>query len=131
MKKQKTIYWIVTGLACAFILLGALIDVSGNPDAVALIKHLGYPTYFVKFIGTMKILGVIAVLIPRFPKLKEWAYAGLVFDIFGAIFSHLSTGDGPNVWLPALLALILISASYALYTRLSKKRIEVQEMVVA
>ena len=71
MKKVNRFYWIVTGLMSAFIVLGALMDVIKNPDAVALIKHLGYPEYFVPFIGTMKILGVIAILIPRYPKLKE------------------------------------------------------------
>ena len=121
MKKLKIIYWIVTGLMAAFMLLGALIDVSGNPDAVALIRHLGYPAYFVRFIGAMKILGVIAILLPRFTKLKEWAYAGLAFDTFSAMFSHFSTGDGPDKWFPALLGLVLILASYILFSRLSKR----------
>lgn len=117
MKKVNRFYWIVTGLMSAFIILGALMDVIKNPDAVALIKHLGYPEYFVLFIGTMKILGVIAILIPRYPKLKEWAYAGLVFDVTGAVFSHISLGDGPDKWFPALLALALVSGSYVLYTK--------------
>src|ERR1700712_1767896 len=106
MKKLTITYWAITILMSAFIGLGALIDISSNPDAVALIKHLGYPVYFVPFIGTMKILGIIAVIIPGFPKVKEWAYAGLVFDTAGALFSHLSSGDGPDKWAPALLGLI-------------------------
>ncbi|MBW4889408.1 DoxX family protein [Mucilaginibacter sp. HMF5004] len=128
MKKITTTYWIVTGLVSAFIFLGALIDVSQAPDAVALIKHLGYPAYFVPFIGVMKILGVIAVLVPRFPKLKEWAYAGLAFDTFGAFFSHLCSGDGPDKWAPALVALVLVLVSYLLYNMMNnlkeKKQLE-------
>ena len=115
IKKIRIAYWIVTGLMAAFMIAGALIDISQSPDAVALIEHLGYPAYFVPFIGVMKILGVTTVLIPRFPKLKEWAYAGLVFDTFGALFSHLSTGDTPGKWLPALIGLVLVVSAYLLY----------------
>jgi len=117
MKKLKITYWIITGLVSAFILLGAIIDISVSPDAVALIKHLGYPVYLLPFIGVMKTLGVIAILVPGFPKVKEWAYAGLVFDTLGAVFSHLSSSDGSDKWAPALLALILVIASYLLYTK--------------
>jgi DoxX-like family len=120
MKKISIFYWIVTGLMSAFMLLGAIMDVVKYPDAVAIITHLGYPVYFIPFIGVMKILGVIAVLTPRFPKLKEWAYAGLVFDTFGAIFSHLSVGDGVDKWFPAFLGLILVLGSYTLYTMRNK-----------
>ncbi len=117
MKKVNRSYWIVTGLMSAFMVLGALMDVIKNPDAVTLIKHLGYPEYFIPFIGTMKILGVIAILIPRFPKLKEWAYAGLVFDTSGALYSHFSLADRPDKWIPAVLALILILVSYILFVK--------------
>lgn len=123
MKKLTITFWIVTSLMAAFILLGALIDVSKSPDAVALINHLGYPAYFVPFIGTMKILGVIAVLIPGYFRIKEWAYAGLAFDTMGAMFSHISSGDGPDKWAPALLALILVLVSYLLYTKRSNRRV--------
>ena len=122
MKKLTITYWAITILMSAFIGLGALIDISSNPDAVALIKHLGYPVYFVPFIGTMKILGIIAVIIPGFPKVKEWAYAGLVFDTAGALFSHLSSGDGPDKWAPALLGLILILTSYLIYIKRIRKQ---------
>jgi hypothetical protein len=124
MKRLTITYWVITSLMAAFILLGALIDVSNNADAVALIKHLGYPAYFVPFVGTMKIMGVIAVLIRGFPKLKEWAYAGLAFDTAAAIFSHISSGDGPDKWAPALVGLILVLASYLTYTAKLKKQCE-------
>jgi hypothetical protein len=116
MKNLNLYYWIITGLMAAFMLLGATMDILMIPEAVALITHLGYPLYFIPFIGVMKILGVTATLIPRFSKLKEWAYAGLTFDTFGAIYSHLAVGDTADKWLPALLGLILVLGSYSLYT---------------
>ena len=64
------------------------------------------------FLGTAKLLGVAAVLAPGFPRLKEWAFAGLTFDVVGALYSHLSVGDPANVWMPAAIGLSLVSASY-------------------
>ncbi len=117
MKKINITYWIITGLMAAFILLGALMDVSKNAEAVAFIKHLGYPEYFVRFIGVMKILGVITILVQKFPRLKEWAYAGLVFDTFGAVYSHLANGDSAENWFPALLGLALVLGSYFVHRK--------------
>jgi uncharacterized membrane protein YphA (DoxX/SURF4 family) len=116
MKKVNLFYWIVTGLMSALLLLSAFPDITKSADALEFFKHLGYPEYLLPFIGVMKILGVAAVLIPRFPKLKEWAYAGLVFDTFGAFYSHISSGDGVENFAPALVALVLVLGSYALYT---------------
>ncbi len=100
---------------CALMVAGALIDVSKSTDAVALIMQLGYPEYFVRFIGVMKLLGITAVLLPGFPRLKEWAYAGLVFDTAGALFSHLSNGDAAVKWAPAATGLMLVAGSYIAY----------------
>ncbi len=115
MKRINLAYWIVTGIMAAFMLLGALIDASQSADAIKLIQHLGYPRYFVPFIGVMKILGVIGVLQPWLKRIKEWAYAGLAFDVFGAAFSHIASGDGPSGWGGAILGLVLVLASYFLY----------------
>lgn len=122
MKKLTITFWAITLLMSAFMLLGAFADITGNADALALIKHLGYPAYFVPFIGAMKLAGVIAILVPRFAKVKEWAYAGLVFDTSGAVFSHLCSGDGADKWGPALLGLILVVLSYVFYTKRNKQR---------
>ncbi|MGV2448107.1 UNVERIFIED_CONTAM: DoxX family protein, partial [Bacillus sp. ATCC 13368] len=81
MKKTKIIYWIFTGLLVALMVLGSIPDIMSVPDAVALFNHLGYPTYLLPFIGIAKLLGVVAILIPGFPRIKEWAYAGFVFDL--------------------------------------------------
>jgi DoxX-like family len=89
-------------------------DVLQIPMAVAIFTHLGYPTYLLPFIGIAKILGVVAVLVPGFPRLKEWAYAGLVFDLTGALYSHISVGDSPaNLAFP-VIGLLLVIGSYLL-----------------
>ena len=78
MKKTKIIYWIFTGLLAAGMLLGSIPDIMSTPEAVAIVTtHLGYPAYFIPFIGVAKLLGAVAILIPGFPRIKEWAYAGL------------------------------------------------------
>jgi hypothetical protein len=105
-------YWVVTGLMAAFMLMASIPDLLRLPQAVEIFAHLGYPAYLLLFLGTAKILGVFAVLIPGFDTLKEWAYAGLVFDITGALYSHLSVGDPVSVWVFALVALVLVGGSY-------------------
>jgi len=76
------------------------------------IKHLGYPIYFLTILGIWKILGVVALLIPKFPLLKEWAYAGFFFAMSGAVFSHIASGDSMTENVPALLLLILTVISW-------------------
>jgi hypothetical protein len=115
VKHAKTLYWIITSLMAAFMLLGAIPDVLRLPQAVSIFGHLGYPVYLLPFLGTAKTLGIIAVLVPAFQRLKEWAYAGLVFDVIGALYSHLSVGDSPSGWMPALIGLVLVGGSYLSY----------------
>jgi uncharacterized membrane protein YphA (DoxX/SURF4 family) len=79
---------------------------------VDLIIHLGYPLYFLYIIGVWKILGVIAILIPRYGLVKEWAYAGFFFVMSGAAFSHIASGNSMNEAIPSLVLLILIVASW-------------------
>jgi hypothetical protein len=82
---------------------------------VSVINHLGYPSYLLVFLGTAKMLGVLAVLAPGLPRIKEWAFAGLTFDVSGALYSHLSVGDPATAWLPAVVALTLLAGSYVAY----------------
>ena len=77
----------------AFMLMASIPDVLRQPQAIEIFGHLGYPPYLLLFVGIAKILGVLAVLIPGTGRLKEWAYAGLIFDLAGALYSHLSVGD--------------------------------------
>ena len=99
----------------ALMLLSAVPDVLRIQDALLVFTRLGYPPYLLVFLGTAKILGVVAVLVPGFPKVKEWAFAGLTFDVTGALYSHLSIGDPPGAWAPAVVALALVCGSYVAY----------------
>jgi hypothetical protein len=84
------------------------------PPGVYGISHLGYPVYFLTILGVWKLLGVVAVLIPKSPLLKEWAYAGFFFAMSGAVFSHIASGDSMTKNVPALLLLILTVMSWYL-----------------
>lgn len=117
--------WIVTGAMAALMLLSAVPDVLRIPDALMVFAHLGYPLYLLTFLGTAKILGVVVVLLPGVPRLKEWAFAGLTFDVTGALYSHLSVGDPPSRWAPAAIALILIGSAYVVH-RLRQNRTSVR-----
>jgi hypothetical protein len=129
MKKTNVLYWILTGLAAAGMTLAAIPDLLRTSEAVAVFTHLGYPTYLLPFIGVAKILGALAILVPVFPRLKEWAYAGLVFDLIGALYSHISVGDPPANWMPAVIGLLLVGGSYGLYRKKAKNdRASAQQM---
>lgn len=94
MKKGKLItYWIATGLLSFGMLGSGIAQVLHVPDMVDMVKPLGYPVYFLSIIGVWKILGVIAILLPGFKLLKEWAYAGFFFVMTGALVSHLAMGE--------------------------------------
>ncbi|MED1466943.1 DoxX family protein [Bacillus salipaludis] len=112
MKNIKVVYWIFTGLLVVLMVFGSIPDILSAPDAIALFSHLGYPDYLLPFLGVAKILGVIAILVPGFPRIKEWAYAGFVFDLAGAMFSTISVGDPASGWLPFIIGFLLIAGSY-------------------
>ena len=116
MKKVKIAYWISTALF-AFMMLGSAIpDVLSSPVAVkGMHEGLGYPVFFIPFIGVAKVLGVIAILVPRFSKLKEWAYAGLFFDLIGATYSIIAVGAPVGNWIGMALPVALGICSYVFY----------------
>ena len=120
----KIIYWIATiWLALGMIStgMGQLFKMKEGTGGLDWITHLGYPVYLLTILGIWKILGVVALLVPKFPLLKEWAYAGFFFVMSGAIFSHLATGDGfKKIW-PALLLLVLTVISW--YFRPASRKI--------
>ena len=92
-KRNKIIYWIATGLLAIGMLQSGIFAVLRTKQWVDLVTALGYPPYFLTILGVWKILGVIAILIPRFKLVKEWAYAGFFFVMTGALASHLASGD--------------------------------------
>lgn len=120
MKKIKITYWIFTILLAALMLFSAIPDILSVPDAVTLFKHLGYPAYLLPFLGIAKTLGAVAILVPGFPRLKEWAYAGLFYDITGATYSSIAVGDPFSGWAFMLLPYALIIGSYVFYQKKQK-----------
>jgi len=110
-------FWIPTLLLCVGLGLGGLGGLSGNPEQVETIKALGYPAYLPAFLGVLKLLGVAALLAPGAARLKEWAYAGIVFDLSGAAYSHLHVGHSLGETSPALIMLALALVSYGLRPR--------------
>ncbi len=114
-KRNKIIYWIATiWLALGMVSTGAvqLFKGKAGQGGADMITHLGYPFYLLTILGVWKILGVIVVLIPKFPLLKEWAYAGFFFVMSGAIFSHIALHDAVSELIPASLLLILTAISW-------------------
>lgn len=123
MKKTRILYWVFTGLFAAFMAFTAIPDIMMMKDAVTFMtEHLGYPAYFLPFIGVAKVLGSIAILIPGFPRIKEWAYAGLVFDLIGAVYSVLMIDSFNAGLLFLLVPLILFVLSYTYYHKLEKAK---------
>lgn len=92
-KRNKIIYWVATSLLAIGMLQSGILALLRTKQWVDLVTGLGYPIYFLTILGVWKILGVIAILIPRFKLLKEWAYAGFFFAMTGALASHLMHGD--------------------------------------
>jgi len=125
-KRNKIIYWIATiWLSLGMISTGVvqLIKTNEGQGGLAMVTHLGYPAYLLTILGTWKILGVVALLIPKFPLLKEWAYAGFFFITSGAIFSHIAAGDKIVELVPGLLLLVLTIVSW--YFRPAGRKIAV------
>ncbi|MBI2271131.1 MAG: DoxX family protein [Bacteroidetes bacterium] len=104
MKTTKIIYWTTTILFAAFMTFSAIPDILMADDAIKFMIHLNYPVYFIPFIGVAKLLGAVAILIPAFKKIKEWAYAGLFFDLIGAVYSIIMI-DG---FQPGMLVMVVI-----------------------
>lgn len=108
-------YWVTTALVVFELVLGGVWDVLRTPQTRALIERLGYPSYFLVILGIWKLPGAVALVIPRFPRLKEWAYAGVIFDLTGAVASLVVSGivDAGTLAYPILMIGIAV-ASWAL-----------------
>lgn len=111
-KRNKIIYWIATAWLALGMLSTGIVQLLKLQEEVDMMTRLGYPLYFLTLLGIWKILGVIAVLIPKFPLLKEWAYAGFFFTVSGAVFSHLVCGDAAIDFFGPVLLLILTMVSW-------------------
>ena len=114
-RTKKIIYWIATIWLALGIVSSGLVQLfrgQAGQGGLEMVTHLGYPAYILTILGVWKMLGVVAVLVPKFPLLKEWAYAGFFFTMTGAIFSHIAVGDPVTATLPALLLLVLTVVSW-------------------
>jgi hypothetical protein len=118
MKKTKIAYWVFTILFALMMLSSAIPDIFSTAVAIeSMHTGLGYPLYFIPFVGVAKVLGVAAILIPGYPKIKEWAYAGLFFDLVGATYSIIAIGAPASNWSFMVLPLALGILSYMFYTK--------------
>ena len=113
-KSRKIFYWASTGwIAFSFVLSG-MFDVLQHPSAMEVSRALGYPAYFMVILGTWKVLGGIAIAAPGTPRLKEWAYAGIVFDLSSAVISHLVSENYSAKVIAPIVFLGLTAVSWAL-----------------
>ncbi len=120
-KTKKIIYWIATLWLSLGMVSTAIVQLIPLEEEVQKMSGLGYPVYFLRIIGVWKLLGVIAVLVPRFPLVKEWAYAGFFFLMTGAIFSHLVHADATTEYFGPVLLLVLTVVSW--YYRPSERKL--------
>jgi hypothetical protein len=111
-KRKKIIYWIATIWLALGMVSSGIVQLLKVKEEVDLMTHLGYPLYFLTLLGIWKMLGVVTVLIAKFPLLKEWAYAGFFFAMSGAIVSHLAVRDAPKEFFGPILLLVLTVVSW-------------------
>ncbi len=117
MKAKAISYWVTTTLIALETLAGGVTDLThgrtnlvSGPPVAAVITQLGYPTYLLMILGVWKLLGAIALLVPRFPRLKEWAYAGIFFELTGAAASHAARQNWSELIAPLILAALTIAS---------------------
>ena len=123
-KRNNIIYWVSTVWLCLGMLSTGIVQLIGMHEGQGgadMLAHLGYPLYVLRLLGACKLLGVAVLLLPALPLLKEWAYAGFIFMMSGAVFSHLASGDGAASVLPSVLLLLLTAISW--YFRPASKKI--------
>jgi len=120
MKAKETVYWTTTILIALETLAGGVTDLAhgrtmlvSGPSVVEVITQLGYQVYLLKILGIWKLFGGITLLVPRFPRLKEWAYAGIFFELTGAATSHAAHGNWSEIIAPLILTALTV-ASWAL-----------------
>lgn len=128
-KRNKIIYWIATGWLSLGMVSTGIVQLLKMKEEADMLAHLGYPLYFLTLLGSWKILGVAAVLVPKFSLLKEWAYAGFFFAMSGAVFSHIAVGDDAKALFGPLLLLILTAVSWY-FRPADRKAVSVNQQLV-
>ncbi|PKA14919.1 DoxX family protein [Leptospira haakeii] len=110
--RNKIIYWIATAWLSLGMVSTGIVQAIQMKEEADMFAHLGYPAYLMIILGVWKLLGVIAVLVPKYPLVKEWAYAGFFFTMSGAVFSHFAAGDGAKEYFGPVLLLVLTVVSW-------------------
>ena len=111
-RAKKIIYWVATLWLALGMTSTGIVQLMKMKDDVDRMAHLGYPVYLLTMLGIWKLLGVVAVLVPKYPLIKEWAYAGFFFTMSGAAISHIIMGDPFSEIAPSLLLLTLTVVSW-------------------
>ncbi|MDR6881949.1 MULTISPECIES: DoxX family protein [Bacillales] len=123
MKNIKTINWILAGIVAVYFFISAFSDLSHASQAVEIVKKLGYPEYFLNILGIAKFLGIIALLVPKFNTLKEWAYAGFTFDAISAVWSNIAS-HYPSESIAGVIAIVILIPSYIMFRKLNGIRVQ-------
>jgi len=111
-KRNKIIYWVATLWLALGMTATGIVQFIKLKEETTMMVHLGYPLYFLTLLAIWKFLGVIAILVPKFPLLKEWAYAGFFFAMSGAVFSHIASGDAAKELFGPVLLIVLTVISW-------------------
>lgn len=122
MKATKILFWIFTIILAGMMLMSAVMSFMPNPQGVAMMKTIGYPYSVLHLLAVGKILGIIALFTPGFPRLKEWAYAGFTFDILGASYAFYMKGFPFTDWAFMIGLLIILFGSYICYHKLQRTK---------
>lgn len=117
MKRDKILYWTTTGLISLAFLMSSFMYLSKNPELMKGFSQIGFPPVFVTILGLAKLLGALALLNPKMPKLREWAYAGFTFTLIGAAWVHVATH---TPFIMPLVFLALLGVSYYFNSRVNK-----------
>jgi uncharacterized membrane protein YphA (DoxX/SURF4 family) len=110
----RVVYWVATALVAVAFVVPGVMHLVRAPHVAQDMAHLGYPSYVLGILGTWKILGAVAIVAPGVPRLKEWAYAGMMFDLTGAAVSRAVSGDGASMVIAPLLVAFMVLLSWRL-----------------
>jgi uncharacterized membrane protein len=118
----RVAYWTTTGLVALAFTVAGIAYLSRADAVVEGVTELGYPAYLIPILGAFKLLGAAGILSRRFPRLAEWAYAGIVINLLGAALSHLAVGHGPGKIIAPLVLLAIAGSSWALRPEIRARR---------
>jgi len=113
-RNRTIVYWVTTVILAGELGVGGVLDILQHPYVREIVERLGYPAYVTVILGVWKLPGAVVLLVPRFPRLKEWVYAGMVFNFTGAVASHLIVGDYSLGLVGAIQFIVLVAVSWAL-----------------